>query len=104
MQHRQQQKCATAGGGGSSFYLSSSCYSAVPQFEPTPVTPQCTESPTPSSLHLPTFKGSGMKLSSKKKTGADLADLPGGEANGPSDPSTPLAPELECVVEVGHER
>jgi len=99
MQRREQQKRAAGGGGGSSSYLSSSGYSAVPRFEPTPVTPQRTESPVPSSLRPPAFKGSGMKLGSKKKTGADLADLLGGEADEPSAPSTPLAPEPEPVVE-----
>ncbi|GJJ13281.1 hypothetical protein Clacol_007532 [Clathrus columnatus] len=81
MQRREQQKRATSGGGISSpSFLSGGAYSSVPRFEPPPPpTTSRSESPAPSSLRPPAFKGSGMKLGSKKKAGADLADLISGE-------------------------
>ncbi|KIJ53699.1 hypothetical protein M422DRAFT_201923 [Sphaerobolus stellatus SS14] len=103
MQRREQQKRASvAGAGGSSSYMSNSGYSAVPRYEPAAsLTPQRTESPAPSSLRPPAFKGSGMKLGSKKKAGADLADLLGGDDEPPFPSPTPVTnnTETEPVIE-----
>jgi coatomer subunit delta len=82
MQRREQQKRAAGQGGGSS-YLGSGVtgYSSVPQqrFEAPDVNPARTSSPAPSSLRGPAFKGSGMKLGSKKTKQAELLDALGGE-------------------------
>lgn len=106
MQRREQQRRAAAGGGGggSGFggmgsSTSMGSYSPVPRFEmPTPQ-PQRTSSPAPSSVKAPAFKGSGMKLGSKKTRNAELLDALGGEAipppelSAPSTPAAPLTPE-----------
>lgn len=81
IQRREQQKRAASGGGmPSPSFLSSGGYTSVPRFEPTPPSAVSrSESPAVSSLRPPAFKGSGMKLGSKKKAAADLADIIGDE-------------------------
>lgn len=80
MQRREQQR-RTAGTGGGSSYLGGgmSGYSAVPRFEapeaPTPIT-RTTSAP---ATRAPAFKGSGMKLGSKKTKQAELLDALGGD-------------------------
>ncbi|KAF8514288.1 hypothetical protein JB92DRAFT_2811478 [Gautieria morchelliformis] len=98
IQRREQQKRASSNPGlQSSAYLSTG-YSSLPRFEaPSPTNNSRSESPAPSSLRPPAFKGSGMKLGSKKKAGADLADLLGGDLAASEDPlptsTIPSAPE-----------
>lgn len=102
MQRREQQRRAAAGGGGGSGFgggLGSGMgsYSPVPRYEQPSPQPARTSSPAQSSsLRAPAFKGSGMKLGSKKKT-ADLLDALGGEAlvtheelSAPPTPSIPV--------------
>lgn len=97
MQRREQQRRTAAGGPSTGSYLGGgiSGYAPVPQrFEaPTPIR---TSSPAPSSLRTPQFKGSGMKLGSKKTTQSQLLDALGGEALLSEDmsvPGTPAPPE-----------
>ncbi|KAK7062577.1 coatomer subunit delta [Paramarasmius palmivorus] len=83
MQRREQQRRAAAGGGGGSSYLGGgiSGYSPVPRYEaPDPTPPRITtSSPAPSAARAPAFKGSGMKLGSKKTKQAELLDALGGD-------------------------
>lgn len=83
MQRREQQKRAVGQGGGSG-YLGGGVtgYSSIPQqrFEAPDITSARTSSPAPSTLRAPAFKGSGMKLGSKKTKQAELLDALGGEA------------------------
>ncbi|KAF9256350.1 hypothetical protein L218DRAFT_936738 [Marasmius fiardii PR-910] len=83
MQRREQQRRAASGGGAASSYLSGgmSGYSPVPRFEAPEPTPSriTTSSPAPTSTRAPAFKGSGMKLGSKKTKQAELLDALGGE-------------------------
>lgn len=74
-------------------------YSPVPQqrFESPEITPARISSPAPSSLRAPAFKGSGMKLGSKKTKQAELLDALGGEGlayEEASAPATPVAPAI----------
>ena len=96
MQRREQQRRAATGGTSGAGYLGIgggvSGYSPVPQrFDPSPV-PARTSSPTPSSVRPPQFKGSGMKLGSKKTTQSQLLDALGGEALLSEDMSVPTTP------------
>ena len=86
MQRREQQRRAVSTGGGTS-YLGGigggiSGYAPVPRFD-APERPSriSTASPTPanSTTRAPAFKGSGMKLGSKKTKQAELLDALGGE-------------------------
>jgi len=100
MQRREQQKRAGSNNVPSSSYLSSTGYSAVPRFEaPTGTQASRSASPAPSTLRSPAFKGAGMKLGSRKKPGADLADLLGGEAADEPLTSAVSAPPPEPTVE-----
>lgn len=95
IQRREQQRRAASGGGGPSggSYLGGgvSGYSPVPQrFDAPP--PVRTASPVPSSLRTPTFKGSGMKLGSKKTKQAELLDALGGNALLSEEISVPNTP------------
>ncbi|KAI0307645.1 hypothetical protein B0F90DRAFT_1807088 [Multifurca ochricompacta] len=96
MQRREQQKRAASGGGvsGSSSYLGGgiSGYSPVPQRFDAPSSPARTASPVSSSLRTPGFKGSGMKLGSKKTKQAELLDALGGSALLSEDVSIPNTP------------
>lgn len=104
MQRREQQRRNAAAGGGSSGGfggISSSAsmgsYSPVPRFEMSSPQPQRTSSPAPSTVRAPAFKGSGMKLGSKKTKTADLLldaqELPPVELSAPATPAAPLTPE-----------
>ncbi|EGN93532.1 hypothetical protein SERLA73DRAFT_189226 [Serpula lacrymans var. lacrymans S7.3] len=101
MQRREQQKRAAAGGGGSS-YLGGGVtgYSALPQRFEAPEAPAArTASPAPaSSTRGPAFKGSGMKLGSKKTKQAELIDALGGEALSVEEISAPPTPALEVAA------
>jgi len=101
MQRREQQKRTAAGLGGGSSYLGSGTtgYTSVARFE-TPEflsssaarTPQ---SSTPVPTRAPAFKGSGMKLGSKKTKQAELLDALGGDvlaSTGLADVTPVVAP------------
>lgn len=91
MQRRDQQR-RTQGGSG---YLGGgvSGYAPVSQrFEAPEATPARTSSPAPSSLRAPAFKGSGMKLGSKKTKQAELLDALGGEGLAYEEQSAPPTP------------
>ncbi|KZP27715.1 hypothetical protein FIBSPDRAFT_780635 [Athelia psychrophila] len=94
MQRREQQKRSGGGGGGGNSYLGGgvSGYSSIPQqrFE----APDRVPSPAASSNRAPAFKGSGMKLGSKKTKQAELLDALGGEGYEDSAPSTPTPREI----------
>ncbi|EKM61765.1 uncharacterized protein PHACADRAFT_248603 [Phanerochaete carnosa HHB-10118-sp] len=93
MQRREQQRRAAAGGPSGGSYLGGgvSGYAPVPQRYDAP-TPVRTASPVPSTLRTPAFKGSGMKLGSKKTTQSQLLDALGGEALLSEDMSAPASP------------
>lgn len=98
MQRREQQRRAGAGGGsgfgGGLAGGSMGAYSPVPRFEAPSPQPVRTSSPAPSSLRGPAFKGSGMKLGSKKAKNAELLDVLGDEAIPPPELSAPPTPAL----------
>jgi coatomer subunit delta len=107
MQRREQQKRAAASGPGSTSYLGGgvSGYAPVSQRFDIPSSPVRTASPAPSSSRAPTFKGSGMKLGSKKTKQAELLDALGGTAllsEDMSAPGTPAAstPEPSIIKDV----
>ncbi|KAG1783364.1 hypothetical protein EV702DRAFT_1061614 [Suillus placidus] len=99
LQRREQQKRAAVSGSGGSSYLGGgmSGYSPVPQrFDVQEVPAARTASPAPaSSARTPPFKGSGMKLGSKKTKQAELLDALGGELVSEEllGPSTPPIPD-----------
>ncbi|KAA1468140.1 hypothetical protein DENSPDRAFT_833348 [Dentipellis sp. KUC8613] len=105
MQRREQQRRAAAtggGGGGGGSYLGGGVtgYSPVPQRFDSPAIPQArTASPAPSSLRPPAFKGSGMKLGSKKTKQAELIDALGGEPLLSEDMSVPPTPAISSTPE-----
>ena len=83
MQRREQQR-RTAGTGGGSNYLGGGVtgYSPISRFE----APEASALParilvssTPATTRSPAFKGSGMKLGSKKTKQAELLDALGGD-------------------------
>ena len=101
MRREQQRRATSAGGaggfgsGGPGSYLGGGItgYSPVPRFEP----PAASISRTPSrnaspATATPKFKGTGMKLGSKKTTQAALLDALGGEALVSEDMSAPGTP------------
>ncbi|KAI0249520.1 hypothetical protein BJV78DRAFT_1276138 [Lactifluus subvellereus] len=96
MQRREQQRRAASAssGPGSGSYLGGgvSGYSPVPQRFDVPSSPARTASPVSSSLRAPAFKGSGMKLGSKKTKQAELLDALGGSAILSEDMSVPNTP------------
>jgi len=96
MQRREQQRRAASGGPGGSYLGSgmSGGYSPVSRFEAQTVTPIRTASPAPASTRAPAFKGSGMKLGSKKGRQAGLLDALGGEALLSEDMSLPGTPAV----------
>lgn len=85
MQRREQQRRAAPGGmGGGGMYGGlgggTSGYAPVPQrFDAPDPTPARTASPATPAARAPAFKGSGMKLGSKKVKQAELLDALGGE-------------------------
>jgi hypothetical protein len=85
MQRREQQKRAAAGLGGGSSYVGggASGYTPVPRFE-TPdfsssSASRSAQTSTPTPARAPAFKGSGLKLGSKKTKQAELLDALGGD-------------------------
>ena len=94
MQRREQQRRTAAGGPSGCSYLGGGVtgYSPVPTRYDSPVTPVRTSSPAPSSARAPAFKGSGMKLGSKKTKQSELLDALGGEALLSEDMSVPTSP------------
>lgn len=95
MQRREQQKRAVGQGGSSYIGGGATGYSSIPQqrFE-APVITANTSSPAPSSLRTPAFKGTGMKLGSKKTKQAELLDALGGEGLAYEDVSAPATPAV----------
>lgn len=84
MQRREQQRRAAGGGGGSSYLGGGATgYSSVPRFEapelPISSVSRFNNNATPSAPRAPAFKGSGMKLGSKKTKQAELLDALGGD-------------------------
>lgn len=100
MQRREMQK--RNAGAPSSSYMGGGVtgYSPVSRFEPpSETTPARTASPAPSSLRAPAFKGSGMKLGSKKTRQAELMDALGAEIPTPEDISVPPTPAVAATPE-----
>ena len=103
MQRREQQR-RTAGTGGGSSYLGGGVtgYSPVSRFEAPEVSAlsaRIMSSSTPVVSRTPAFKGSGMKLGSKKTKQAELLDALGGDVlestiSGPNA-TTPEAPIVQ---------
>jgi len=97
MQRREQQRRTAGGGGGGNSYLGGgvSGYASVPRFEaPDMSAAQATrisQNSTPTPARGPAFKGSGMKLGSKKTKQAELLDALGGEApiSSPAESAAP---------------
>ncbi|KAI0050583.1 hypothetical protein FA95DRAFT_1555507 [Auriscalpium vulgare] len=103
MQRREQQKRAASGGntgGGSYLGGGMTGYSPVPQrFDSPSAAPARTASPAPSSVRAPAFKGSGMKLGSKKTKQAELLDALGGAPLLSEDMSVPTTPAVAHTPE-----
>ena len=113
MQRREQQRRAAAGGGGggTGSYLGGGAtgYSPVPRFEApeisaSPVS-RLNSNPSSTPARSPAFKGSGMKLGSKKTKQAELLDALGGDVlatTSIAELSTPApaAPEAPAVQKV----
>lgn len=106
MQRREQQRRAAGGGGSSYLGGGATGYSAVPRFEAPERAPArvTTSSPAPAA-RAPAFKGTGMKLGSKKTKQAELLDALGGEVLASSSlladmsvPATPAAAAPEPVL------
>ena len=111
MQRREQQRrTAGTGGGGSSYLSSVSSYSPVSRFEAPEVSAlsaRIMSSSTPVAPRTPAFKGSGMKLGSKKTKQAELLDALGGDvlestisspnATAPEAPIVQQAPAVQKV-------
>ena len=98
MQRREQQRRAAGSGGSSYLGGGLGSYAPVPQrFDapemPSPVTRINTSSP---AVRSPTFKGSGMKLGTKKTKQAELLDALGGDvlASSVEELSAPTTPTV----------
>lgn len=91
MQRREQQKRTAAGLGSGSSYLGGGTtgYASVARFEaPEFLSSSAARTPqssTPVPARAPAFKGTGMKLGSKKTKQAELLDALGGDALAPTD-------------------
>ena len=102
MQRREQQR-RTAGTGGGSSCLGGGVtgYSPVSRFEAPEVSAlsaRIMASSTPVPTRTPAFKGSGMKLGSKKTKQAELLDALGGDVlDSTMNGSNPTAPEAPIV-------
>ncbi|EIW64456.1 coatomer subunit delta [Trametes versicolor FP-101664 SS1] len=101
MQRREQQRRAAAGAPSGGGYLGGgiSGYAPVAQREYTPPAAIRTNSPAPSSLRAPAFKGSGMKLGGKRTQQSALLDALGGEALLSEDMSAPGTPAVSHTPE-----
>lgn len=93
MQRRAASAAAGSGGGGGYLGGGVSGYAPVPQRFDAPSPPARTASPASSSLRAPAFKGSGMKLGSKKTKQAELLDALGGSALLSEEMSVPNTPD-----------
>jgi coatomer subunit delta len=99
MQRREQQRRAATGGGGMGGGMYGGLGSGISGYSPVsqkydapdPV-PARTSSPAQSALRPPAFKGSGMKLGSKKVKQDQLLDALGGEIVSVEDLSAPPTP------------
>ena len=94
MQRREQQR-RTAGSGGGNTYLGGGVtgYSPVSRFEAPDASASSARivaSTTPVTTRSPAFKGTGMKLGSKKTKQAELLDALGGEATSVSGEGSEL--------------
>jgi hypothetical protein len=105
MQRREQQRRNPSSSGNNYLGGGGSGYSSLPRFEPPDISTTIgrTNSSTSSlpSLRTPTFKGSGMKLGSKKTKQAELLDELGGEVLASAElsvPNTPVAHIPEPTV------
>ena len=111
MQRREQQR-RTAGTGGGSSYLGGGVtgYSPVSRFESPEVSAlsaRIMSSSTPVASRAPAFKGSGMKLGSKKTKQAELLDALGGDvlestinSSNETAPEAPIAQQPPAVQKV----
>lgn len=98
MQRREQQRRTAGGGGGGNGYLGGgvSGYAPVARFEAPEIstsTSRLTSAASSTPARAPAFKGSGMKLGSKKTKQAELLDALGGDvlaSTNLSEPSTPV--------------
>ena len=99
MQRREQQR-RTAGAGGGSSYLGGGVtgYSPVSRFEApeaSALSARVVASSAPTTTRNPAFKGSGMKLGSKKTKQAELLDALGGDVlESTMSSSNATAPEV----------
>ncbi|KAF9464505.1 hypothetical protein BDZ94DRAFT_1256601 [Collybia nuda] len=103
MQRREQQRRTAGSGGGSSYLGGVSGYSPIPQRFDTPdiVTP-VTRINTSPPTRGPAFKGTGMKLGTKKTKQAELLDALGGDVLASSsvgELSIPSTPALESPIQ-----
>lgn len=108
MQRREQQKRATSGlgGGGSSYLGSMTSYTSVSRYE-TPdfstaaaaAASRFAQTSLPAPSRAPAFKGTGMKLGSKKTKQAELLDAVGGDLLA----STELAEASASVAPIASE-
>jgi coatomer subunit delta len=108
MQRREQQRRTASSGGSSYLGGGMSNYSPVPQrFDAPETAPTVSRINTSSpATRSPAFKGSGMKLGTKKTKQAELLDALGGDvlASGAgvgelSGPPTPVVSEPQSVVQ-----
>jgi hypothetical protein len=95
MQRREQQRRTGGGGGGASYGgmgNGSGGYANIPRYDTPEPAPIRSSSPAPSTNRAPAFKGSGMKLGSKKIKQDQLLQSLGSEASPvPSGASTPVS-------------
>ncbi|KAJ8482071.1 hypothetical protein ONZ45_g15075 [Pleurotus djamor] len=110
MQRREQQRRAAGSSSGGGSYLGGGVtgYSPIPQPPPEPIRSVPSQSISQSTPRAPAFKGSGMKLGSKKTKQAELIDALGGEvlATTPlmSEVSAPPTPSISAPPEPKSER
>lgn len=108
MQRREQQRRSTGGGGNSYLGGGATGYSSIPRYEApdisTSSTSRLTTTTSSAPARSPAFKGSGMKLGSKKTKQAELLDALGGDVldyTNNSEPSLPTpvshAPPIQKV-------
>lgn len=110
MQRREQQRRTASGGGGGGGMGGGmygglgggvSGYAPVSQrYDMPDPAPARTASPATQAARAPAFKGSGMKLGSKKVKQAELLDALGGEVATPEyEPSAPATPTAAVTPE-----
>ncbi|KAF7439906.1 hypothetical protein PC9H_000243 [Pleurotus ostreatus] len=110
MQRREQQRRAAGSSSGGSGYMGGGItgYSPVPQAAPEPIRATPSPSTTQTTTRAPAFRGSGMKLGSKKTKQAELIDALGGEALATTpllaEASVPQSPSVSAPPEPKNER